>query len=228
LTFPGQRLCGGPAETNMALQDLVRWLLPREQHFFDYLENQARVVHLGAVALAEFASGSRIEDVQSAVQELEHEGDKVVHDLEEALGQTFVTPIDREDIQHLSSEIDDVIDLMNSAARACLLFGVTTPTEAMRQLMGVLVRTTAALAEALPNLGKHDYPALMAASRTIRQLEKEADQVFRSALSHLFHDEGVDAKSILREKEVLENLEHAIDRCERVAHTLAMLAIKHG
>ena len=212
----------------MALQDLVRWLLPREQHFFDYLEKQAVVAHRGALALAEFKSGAKIADVQHAVQLLEHEGDKVVHELEEALGQTFVTPIDREDLQHLSSELDDVLDLTNSAARACLLFGVTTPSEAMLQLIQVLVRATAALEEALPKLGKHDYAGLMANSRTIRQLEKEADLVFRSALSRLFHDEGVDAKSILREKEVLENLEHAIDRCERVAHTLANLAIKHG
>jgi len=121
-----------------------------------------------------------------------------------------------------------VLDLTNSAARACLLFGVTTPTEAMLRMIDVLVRASAALEEALPKLGKHDYAGLLAISRIIRQLEKEADLVFRSELSRLFHDEGVDAKSILREKEVLENLEHAVDRCERVAHTLANLAIKHG
>ena len=72
------------------------------------------------------------------------------------------------------------------------------------------------------------FAANKARGQRIRQLEKEADLVFRSELSRLFHDEGVDAKSILREKEVLENLEHAVDRCERVAHTLANLAIKHG
>lgn len=212
----------------MALQDLVRWLLPREQHFFEYLSKQAAVAHRGAIALGGFKSGKRIEDVQAAVQQLEHEGDKVVHELEEALGNTFVTPIDREDLQHLSSELDDVLDLTNSAARACLLFGVQKPTEPMIQLIDLLIQCTAQLEEALPKLGKHDYAGLMATSRAIRQLEKDADAVFRSALSRLFHDDDVDAKSILREKEVLENLEHAVDRCERVGHTLANLAVKHG
>ncbi|AKF08922.1 DUF47 domain-containing protein [Sandaracinus amylolyticus] len=212
----------------MALQDLVRWLIPREQHFFEFLERQAAAAHKGARALGEFANGKRIEDVQSAVQICEHEGDKVVHELEEALERTFVTPIDREDLQHLSSELDDVLDLTNSATRACLLFGVSTPTEPMKKLIAVLIQCTEVLETALPRLGKHDYAALMTASRTIRQLEKDADRIFRQELSRLFHDEGVDAKEILREKEVLEDLEHAIDRCERVAHTLANLAVKHG
>jgi uncharacterized protein len=212
----------------MALQDLVRWLLPREDHFFRFLEQQAAVAHQGAQALAQFKAGTRIEDVQSKVQVLEHEGDKVVHQLEEALQKTFVTPIDREDIQLLSSELDDILDLTNSAARACALFGVESPTPPMTQMMEILVKASAELERTLPALGKHDYAALMATSRSIRGLEKDADMVFRGALSRLFHDEAVDAKTLLREKEVLENLEHAVDRCERVAHTLAHLAVKHG
>ncbi len=212
----------------MALQDLVRWFLPREDHFYAFLEKQATVAHRGAQALGEFKPGKRIEDVQSAVQLLEHDGDKVVHELEEALQKTFVTPIDREDLQRLSSELDDVLDLTNSAARACALFGVETPTPPMLQLIEILIKATAELETALPLLGKHDYAGLMKTSRSIRQLEKDADTVFRSALSRLFHEPGVDAKELLREKEVLENLEHAVDRCERVAHTLANLAVKHG
>jgi predicted phosphate transport protein (TIGR00153 family) len=212
----------------MALQDLVRWLLPREDQFYGFLERQARIAHQGAQALAEFRPGRAIADVELKVQQLEHEGDKVVHELEEALQQTFVTPIDREDLQLLSAELDDVLDLTNSAARACALFGVDEPTEPMLQLIDLLVQASAELEAALPYLSKHDFAALMAASRTIRGLEKDADRVFRSALSRLFHDKAIDAKTLLREKEVLENLEHAIDRCERVASTLAHLSVKHG
>ncbi len=212
----------------MALQDLVRWLLPREDQFYGFLERQARIAHQGAQALAEFRPGRAIADVESKVQQLEHEGDKVVHEFEEALQQTFVTPIDREDLQLLSAELDDVLDLTNSAARACALFGVDEPTEPMLQLIDLLVQASAELEAALPYLSKHDFTALMAASRTIRSLEKDADRVFRSALSRLFHDQSIDAKTLLREKEVLENLEHAIDRCERVASTLAHLSVKHG
>ncbi len=212
----------------MALQDFVRWFLPKEDHFFRFLEQQAVTAHKGAKALAEFKPGKRIEDVQSAVQVLEHEGDKTVHELEEALGKTFVTPIDREDIQKLSAELDDVLDLTNSAARACALFGVKEPTTPMTQLIELLVKCTGELETALPFLATHDYAGLMTTSRHIRQIEKDADAIFRSALSRLFKDETVDAKELMREKEVLENLEHAIDRCERVAATLATLAVKHG
>jgi uncharacterized protein Yka (UPF0111/DUF47 family) len=98
----------------------------------------------------------------------------------------------------------------------------------MLQLIELLVKCTGELEAALPLLGKHDYAGLMTTSRTIRALEKDADGIFRTALSRLFKDEKVDAKELLREKEVLENLEHAIDRCERVAGTLANLAVKHG
>jgi uncharacterized protein len=212
----------------MALQDIVRWFLPREDHFYRFLEKQASVAHRGASALGEFKPGKNIADVQSAVQQLEHEGDKVNHELEEALQKTFVTPIDREDLQRLSSELDDILDLTNSAARACALFGVRSPTPPMLQLIAILISATAELEAALPLLSKHDYAGLMKTSRSIRQLEKDADAVFRSALSRLFSDEAVNAKELLREKEVLENLEHAIDRCERVAHTLANLSVKHG
>lgn len=212
----------------MALQDFVRWLLPREDQFYRFLERQAAVAHKGALALAEFQPGKPIEDVQAAVQVLEHEGDKIVHELEEALQKTFVTPIDREDLQRLAHEIDDILDLTNSAARACALFGVTEPTPPMTQLMQLLTKCTAELDRTVPLLAKHDYPGLMATSRSLRGLEKDADAIFRGALSRLFRDPGIDAKELMREKEVLENLEHAVDRCERVAHTLANLAVKHG
>ncbi len=212
----------------MALQDLVRWFLPKEDHFFRFLERQAETADKGAKALAEFKPGKAIDEVQAAVQAFEHEGDKVVHELEEALQKTFVTPIDREDLQLLSSELDDVLDLTNSAARACALFGVKEPTDAMQQLIAHLGRCTSELATALPLLSKHDYAGLMATSRKVRQIEKEADAIFRRSLSQLFANEKIDAKELLREKEVLENLEHAIDRCERVAHTLANLSVKHG
>ncbi len=212
----------------MGLQDVVRWFLPREDHFFRFLERQAEAAHKGAKAFARFEPGVSIDEVQAEVQALEHEGDKVVHELEEALQKTFVTPIDREDLQKLSAELDDVLDLTNSTARACALFGVRSPTEPMREMMKILVLSTAELERALPLLGKHDYTGLMATSRTIRAHEKDADRIYRNAVSQLFHDDAKSAKDILREKEVLDQLEHAVDTCEHVAHTLANLSVKHG
>jgi hypothetical protein len=213
----------------MSLDRIVRFLLPKEDHFYDFLEQQAAVSHEAAVALARAKEdGANVEAVRDDVQAIEHRGDALVHQLEEALAKTFVTPIDREDIQKLSKELDDVIDLTNGAARACVLFGVEQPTEPMGQLMDLLTVATRALRDALPNLRKHNYAALIETSRELRKLEKEGDQIFRSAISALFHDAEIDAKRLIREREVLEDLEHAIDYCEHVANTLAHLAVKHG
>lgn len=212
----------------MGLQDVVRWFLPKEDHFYRFLEQQAAVAHQGAEAFAKFVPGSKIADVEKEVQRLEHEGDRVVHELEEALQKTFVTPIDREDLQLLSMELDSILDLTNSAARACSLFGVSSPTEPMTKLMALLVLTTSELARALPLLGKHQYTELLAARRTLRQLEKDADVIYRNALSELFRDDAKSPKEVLREMKVLDHIEDAIDHCERVSHTLANLAVKHG
>ena len=213
----------------MSLQGIVRFLLPREDRFYDFLERQAELVHEGAVTLSTFKDeGSTAGQVRDAVQSVEHQGDKMVHDMEEALCKTFITPIDREDLQKLSSEIDDVLDLMNGAARACVLLGVDSPTVPMRELMTKLVECTEVIRRTVPRLRKHEYGMLLAANRELRALEKRGDSVYRDALHKLFHDGALDARVILREKEVLEMLERAIDHCEQVGDTFAHLAIKHG
>ena len=211
----------------MGIQSVIRFLLPREEHFYDFLERQAVVAHKGALALAPFKDGD-VARVREEVQRLEHEGDKIVHDMEEALARTFVTPIDREDLQKLSSELDDILDFTNGTVRAASLYGVGKPTEPMMKLIDVLVRSTEVLEAAIPNLRKHRYKDLVESARAIRKLEKEGDAIFRSAVSTLFHDGTVDAKQLLREKEVLEDLENAIDVTNHVADTLTNLAVKHG
>ena len=213
----------------MRLQDLVRWLLPKDDHFYGFLERQAVAAYEGAVALAVFKdASSSAEAVAKSVQVIEHLGDSIVHELEEALAKTFVTPIDREDLQKLSSQLDDVLDLTNSTARGSVLFGVARPTVAMSMLIDKLVAATLVLRDALPNLRKHTYSELIDASRVLRRLEKEADVVYREAVRGLFADDRIDGRALLREKQVLDDLEKAIDRCEYVADTLANLAVKHG
>ncbi|MFO0744906.1 MAG: DUF47 family protein [Myxococcota bacterium] len=213
----------------MGIQSFIRWFLPREDKFFDYIEQQAVFAHRGAQALAGFggvtdgSSGA----ISAAVQVLEHEGDRVVHEMEEALAKTFVTPLDREDLQRLSMELDDVLDLTNGAARGAVLYGVERPTMAMTALIELLVKCTAILAEALPGLRRHAYPTLLEHARELRRLEKEADQIFRADVSRLFHGDE-DAREIFRQKAVLDDLEMAIDHCEHVGSTLAHLAVKHG
>ena len=213
----------------MSLQSLIRLLVPNEQRFYDFLEKQGQLALEGALELARLAREKANPDaVREAVQAVEHRGDAVVHDMEEALARTFVTPIDREDLKKLSDELDDVLDLTNGAARVCVLMGIETPTEPMLALIEHLVGCTEVLAAAVPHLRKHQYHELVTASRQLRKLEKESDTVYREAVRRLFHDPAIDAKQLLREKEMLDDLETAIDRCEHAGETMAHLAIKHG
>ncbi|MEZ4298755.1 MAG: DUF47 family protein [Polyangiaceae bacterium] len=213
----------------MGLQDIVRWILPREDHFYSYLENLATAAHDAAVALAKWKDPSASgESVCEAVQAVEHKADGIQKELEDALARTFVTPLDREDLHRLGSELDDIVDLTNLAGRAVVLFGVPRPTPAMIQLTDVLVECTKVLADAVPKLRQHKYTDLVDAARVLRKSEKEGDKVYRDEISRLFHDDTVDAKSVLRQREVLEDLERAIDHCDHVGTTLSNLAVKHG
>lgn len=213
----------------MGLQDFIQRLLPRQDEFFELLERQAGVARKAADALASFADPDKTAAaVCELVQTHEHEGDKLVHEIEEALARTFVTPIDREDIHLLASSLDDVLDLTNYAARACSMLGVERPTPPMIGLMKVLVEATGVLAEGLAALRRRAYAELRTSMRRIRKLEKDADKIHREAVTALFRMDHTDAKVLLREREVLEDIENAIDRCEKVADTLSNLAVKHG
>jgi uncharacterized protein Yka (UPF0111/DUF47 family) len=212
----------------MGIQDVIRFFLPREDHFYDFLERQAKAAHEGARALSKFSTnGTTAEQARDAVQKIEHEGDRIVHEMEEALAKTFVTPIDREDLQKLSSELDGVLDLTNGAIRACVMLGVVKPTEPMSKLIEIIVRATEKLNDTIPRLRRHQYTEIVSDARELRKIEKEADAVYREAISKLFLDVN-DAKVLIREKTVLEDLENAIDQCDSIADTLANLAVKHG
>jgi uncharacterized protein Yka (UPF0111/DUF47 family) len=202
--------------------------LPRDDRFYDYLEGQADTARRAARALQGLKEGRPLQELQNVVQGLEHEGDKLCHEVEEALARTFVTPIDREDLQRLSSELDDILDLTNAAVRVATLYGVTAPTEPMLKLVDVLGSATEVLVGCIARLRRHAYAEILDDTKAVRALEKEADAVFRKAVSLLFQDERVDAKRLLRERAVLDDLENAVDRCEHVARTLANLAVKHG
>ena len=210
------------------MQSFIRWLLPREDHFFGFLEKQSVIAHEAAVALSKLAEGSPPEDVSVAVRDIERRGDAVVREMEEALAKTFVTPIDREDLQRLSQELDDVTDMINLAARYFHVYGVQEVTKPMSALIASLVNGAKQLEDALPNLRRGAWPALMEAGRSLRALEKEGDDIFRDGVRGLFDDADLDARALLRQKEILEDLENALDHCERVGNMLANLSVKHG
>lgn len=209
----------------MGIQDAIRWLVPKEEHFFDILEEQAKTAR---EAIGLFMAEDDVKKASEIMQEQEHRGDRLVHKMEEALAKTFVTPIDREDLHLLCSELDDVLDLANGAAKAAMLFGVDAWTPAMRELMRVLHECAIVVDKAIPKLRKHAYGEIVEAARELRKLEKEGDRIYKAEVSRLFKDGTVDAKVLLREKAVLDDLENALDHCDELASVLANLAVKHA
>ena len=98
----------------------------------------------------------------------------------------------------------------------------------MTLLIDNLAASTAILAETMPLLRRHDYPEIIRSAARVSHHEKNGDEVFRDAVKALFHDPAIDAKTILREKEVLEDIEKAINRCEQVAEIMTNIAVKNA
>lgn len=211
----------------MGVQDLIRLVLPKEDHFFDFLEKQATLAHEGAQALSKL-DGDEVKAVKEAVKKIEKAGDKVSHELEDALALTFVTPLDREDIHRLSTLLDDILDRAHGTASAFDMFSIKEPSDAAKSLMVVLEKCTKQLAEMLPHLRTHGWDAIREGTRAMKVLEKEGDEIYRETMRGLFADETMSARALIREKEVVEILEDAIDTCEDVAEYMTNLAVKHG
>lgn len=211
----------------MVFQDVIRVILPKEDHFYDFLERQATLAHEAAIELQRLGTDD-VNDVRKAVHDKEKQADKVAHDLEDALAKTFVTPLDREDLHKLSTLLDDIADRAHATASAFDMFSIETPSESATKLMALLVRTTQKLSDLLPSLRNHDWDTIRATRRELKILEKEGDEIYRSSMRSLFSDASIDARSLIREKEVIQILEDAVDTCEDVAEYLANLAVKHG
>jgi predicted phosphate transport protein (TIGR00153 family) len=211
----------------MALQSLIRWLLPREDHYYDMIEELGRLGHDAAIALAAFETTPAAQ-VQQNVQAIEHKADDVVRRMEDALARTFVTPLDREDLHRLTSELDDIIDLANLTARSYGLYNIEKPTPAMIELSKTLITCTQMIREAVPHLRTHKFGDLIDGGRKVRDLEKAGDTVYRNAISDLFKAPSIDFRDLLKQKEALDHLENAVDHCDNVADLLANMAVKHG
>lgn len=214
-----------PAERRFTLSALF----PKRAAFFELLEAQADVANRGARALLRFRSGnSPGEDVRAEVGALEREGDGAIYALRDLLAGAMSTPLDREDLLRLSSGLEKIVHTANHAIRGCVLFGVEHPTPAMERLIEKLAESTAVLVAAIGHLRGGDWKGVMASVADVRRLEKEGDVIYREEIARLFHDPDLDPKVLVREKEVLTDLERAIDLCDGVAGTLTNAAVKYA
>jgi len=164
-------------------------------------------------------------ELRGEIKDLEEEGDRITHDILHALYSTKVTPLDREDIHALATALDDALDLTEEAADFLGLYKIEAPMEQAVELTGVLRDCGRELAAALHRLTALDQ--LGAHIEAIDRLEHEGDRISRQALVALFAG-GIDPMVVIRWKDVIERLEQAIDACDRVAHVLEGIVVKHN
>jgi len=201
-------------------------LFPRNEKFFDMFIEAARNIHQGARAFQQMLEDFRGTDEQwRAVEEYEHEGDKITHRSLRTLHQTFITPIDREDIHKLTSALDDVIDLIEASAARMAMYRITKPTPAAQRLAEIIVRCTDQVVRGVSALPRFKF--LQEHCIEINRLENEADDVSREGIAALFVEEAPPLE-VIKWKEIYETMEMATDRCEDVANILEEIALKHS
>jgi uncharacterized protein len=213
----------------MGVQDIIRWLLPREDKFFTLLEQHAAVVAETAAAMKDLPLGNDLaHEALEKIHELEHQGDALVRAVTLQLEASFVTPIDREDIHSLSTQLDDVLDYLYAAAQAFVTYDIHEKTPAMTDMLRLIGEATAVLKDALPLLRLHRLEEVAPARTRVITLEKQHDTVYRNAMGTLYRDPAIDAKELLRQQAVLSALEAAMDCCQDAADVLENIAIKHA
>ena len=202
-------------------------LLPREEEFFDLFAAVATRSKEAAQHLRDLfeAPPERRTPHVEAIKHLEHEADQVTHEVVNRLDRTFITPLDREDIHQLASDLDDVMDAIDGTARRSQIFHLGAAPEGVKQLTEVIQRMVGVLAEGVGRLKKGDD--VMKYCVEAKKLEEEGDAIYHEALGRMFETER-DALEVIKWKEIYDNLERTLDESEDVANDLESITLKHA
>jgi predicted phosphate transport protein (TIGR00153 family) len=198
----------------------------RSKKYFEWFGEAARNVHQGAKALERILKDFHgTPDQWRAIEEYEHEGDKIIHRILQTLHQSSLTPRDREDIHKLAATLDDVLDLIEGSAFRLTMYKVGKPTPAATRLAEILVQCTEQIVrgiEALPDADRINPFCI-----EINRLENEADEISREAIAALFDGE-IPPLDVIKWKEIYETMETATDRAEDVADLLEEIVLKRS
>jgi hypothetical protein len=200
-------------------------LVPQEREYFRlFSEFAATLDHAAQLLAALMNDFSTLKNTARELVELEHVGDKIVHDIVRRLNKTFITPIDREDIYDLASTLDDVLDSIEATADLMLLYRIERPTTHVVEQAAVLAKQTAVVRTAIGGLEKRK--GLDDHWIEINRLENDGDRLYRDAVAELF-DGGMETTDIIKWKDIYTTLEGAMDQCEDVANILESIVLKN-
>ena len=200
--------------------------LPKEEQYFDLFLQMTLYICDAARELKGMLADKNhnYEEYSHRIKGLEHACDELTHTIATKLNKSFITPFDREDIYMMSSALDDIVDLIDDAARAIIDFDVHEIKSYAREFAGVIEKMAEQLREIVSILRKPKNITQRLVE--IHRLENEGDDIYHAAIRELFHEEH-DPLTVLKWKEIYEKLEAAVDRCENVANIIESVIIKH-
>jgi predicted phosphate transport protein (TIGR00153 family) len=200
--------------------------LPREEQYFALFTQMTSYIYDASTALVEMLDDKKGDYSQyvKQIKEIEHECDDLTHTVSTRLNKSFITPFDREDIYLLSGALDDIVDLIDDAARTMVMYDVHESTPHAAHFADVIQRMSVELHEVVKTLERPNgiAPRLV----ELHRLENEGDDIYHTAVAELFHN-ATDPMHVLKWKDIYEKLEAAVDRCENVANIIESVIIKH-
>jgi predicted phosphate transport protein (TIGR00153 family) len=204
---------------------MIFGLLPKEEAFFDLFKQAAHNVIEGSRLLKELMEDyTNVQQKIERIKEVEHIGDGITHDIALRLNQTFLTPLDREDIHDLASALDDILDAVEAVADRFAMYKITQPTESAIRLADILHQASVAVARGVDHIAM-SHEEVKEYSVQVNSLENEADRVSRDAISELFEKE-TNPIAVIKWKEIYETFEEGTDRCEDVANVIERIVLK--
>jgi hypothetical protein len=204
-------------------------LFPRDETFFAILTRAAENMEKAAITFRTMLQpDTDRKALHDELSRLEHEGDLMTHELIDRLNRTFITPIDREDIHALAVEIDDVVDAMEGASNMIQTYGLREATGGMREQAQSLVAAVESLRRGVAELNNFKNPTrILDYCRDVAKHEKLGDRAFLAALGALF-ERLKDPIELIKQKEICETIELALDKAEDAANTIEGVVVKNA
>ena len=213
----------------MSINSIFQFLVPKDKKFFPLFEQaSANLVQLASILHEAVNLPLKERDeLFLKIDELEQKGEDITRLTNLELSRNFITPFDREDIHALIKSIDDVADYMQGASSRIRLYQVDKITKSIRRLTEINLEACQLRGATISELKVMNHKAIKEMCKQINKLESKADVVFDKAVADLFENE-LDAKNIIKYKEVLMALETASDKCKSVSNILEQISVKHS
>ena len=203
---------------------------PKEDEFFKLFIESSNVLRQGAYVLKEVMNDyTQLDEKMEHISKLEHQADDINDAIIDKLNQTFITPLDREDIYSFATMLDDVVDFLQGTMQRMVLYKAGKPTPGAIQLAELLVESTEEMVLAfnlLVNI-KRNQDKILEHTKKIGELESLGDNIYRREVALLF-ETCPDPIEVIKWKEILEHLEDALDHCERIGDLLRGVVMKYA